>query len=87
MLKIHHADYGRRHQYLCGMGKNLNCSTKASTTARLVDMCEGSRVCYIDTKEGRFIDACPEEIKYLHVVYKCVKGKEDTNRGGWGNRL
>ena len=83
ILKIHHADYGRMHQYLCGVGKTLNCTTKESTTEKLIEMCERRRVCYLDTKAGRFIDACPEEIKYLHVVYKCVKGEEDTNRGRW----
>ncbi|CAB3987219.1 chymotrypsinogen B-like [Paramuricea clavata] len=79
VLKIHHADYGRRHQYICGLGRTTSCSTKQATKAKLIEICEGRRVCYVDTKEGRFIDACPGEIKYLHVVYKCVRGEENAN--------
>lgn len=50
-------------------------------------MCEGRRVCYVDTKEGRFLDACPGEIKYLHVVYKCVRGEDNRCKCVFGKTI
>ncbi|XP_028406521.1 chymotrypsin-like elastase family member 2A [Dendronephthya gigantea] len=80
VLRIHNSDYGRRHKFICGLGKTKNCSTKISTTAKMKTMCDGRAMCYVDTSDGRFIDACPGEIKYLHVVYRCVKQQQISNR-------
>ena len=81
ILNIIQADYGRKHQFLCGHGKVKNCTTKSSTTAKVKEICDGKRVCHIDAKEGRFEDACPGVIKYLHVVYTCIHGVERSNNG------
>lgn len=78
-VEIYHADYGRRHGFICGRGRNNNCSTKKSTTARMKRMCKGKSVCPINALAKNYEDACPGVNKYLHVVYRCEKRKEDVS--------
>ncbi|XP_055726178.1 L-rhamnose-binding lectin CSL3-like [Salvelinus fontinalis] len=80
-IQIKRANYGRRQQDMCSIGRpdnqltDTNCLSQF-TTSKMAERCVGKSECVVSASNFVFGDPCVGTYKYLDIKYSCVQQQE-----------
>ena len=73
VIVVKKANYGRTAKNVCGISRTTTCFSHNAFDI-VSNNCGGKQRCTIKANNYIFGDPCKGVLKYLEVVYECVKG-------------